>query len=191
MKTVGATVVAIAAALAVITLVAAQALGGRATSAGQGTQRAAPTGQGPVAATPTERHDACAGPHTTARPGCIARAAETIRSGLLGTTAPVPGSSPSPTTAAPAPGIAPTPIAAPTRVHGVRSHGRSAGARRSHNGEGTEPGDESEPAESGRPETHGAYVSRVARSGCTAVNPHNPAVRNHGMCVRAAAHSSR
>ena len=35
---------------------------------------------------------------------------------------------------------------------------------------------------------HGSTVSSVARSTCTATNPHNPAVSNHGMCVSSVAH---
>ena len=36
---------------------------------------------------------------------------------------------------------------------------------------------------------HGSIVSSVARSTCTATNPHNPSVSNHGMCVSSVARS--
>lgn len=36
---------------------------------------------------------------------------------------------------------------------------------------------------------HGSIVSSVARSTCTATNPHNPSVSNHGMCVSSVAKS--
>lgn len=44
-------------------------------------------------------------------------------------------------------------------------------------------------AQGGSGGDHGSGVSSVAQSSCTATNPHNPNVANHGMCVSAAAHS--
>src|SRR5439155_2507116 len=81
------------------------------------------------------------------------------------------------------PALAPTKAPKTISTHG---HGHQAArhAHQSDNGDQDEANDDQ--GDHGPQGNHGAAVSQVARSNCTAVNPHNSSVQNHGMCVRPA-----
>jgi hypothetical protein len=162
-------IVSLALALAVITVVGAQGqirahhhtdVGATATPALQATCTTAGTGN----------HSGCS-PAATPFPITVAT------SSTVGSTAPVPGPAVGSTHSSSQHG----------KGHGPGLHGKAGTHGHGHitvHGNARKQDNEGDDAnQSGHPNNHGAAVSRAARSGCTAMNPHNPKVRNHGMCV--------
>jgi hypothetical protein len=169
LKTIVAAIVSLAVALTVITVVAAQGQGRAHSRVDAG---ATPT---PEATCPTAGASNQSSCGSTATPFPVT----VVTSSPVGSTAPIPGAA-----AATSHTSSPHGKGQLQRAHGKATvHGHAGAVHENQR----EQGSSDDTDEGDHPNNHGAAVSQAAKSGCTAVNPHNPKVRNHGMCVSAIA----